>query len=389
MSNTVTEVALGLYQAICEDACLEFPRYEKEFRRHFSELPKLVKSRGLRVLTIDFPELGKYLERSLERGYLGSDYIHIGGRLSAKGPRLFWPLWREVFDESGTIRDVPNVGAVALLRQIFYAVKKLRMECADAYTFKAIADYFVTESHLPDHTFDWDGDTLCDWGNNSTRRVHLHDATRANTRGTFGAPELPIFSDSSGVAEEVDRYLDTLQLVCDQLVSNLGINDGDRRVDFFSITGRHGKGSVSDAKRGGWKYQFPSWGDKLTSLFPFRLVRYDRHLVGSGFMLDRFLYESIFDKYGARTEQLQLSEEGYPNFQGISIQADSSSEDPEDSEAYRIGVDLTSMDAAGRRALSSRLRAVLTTWHSNRCDIARCITVALSRGIQDTDGRNG
>lgn len=271
MSKKLQLVALGLVNCIIDDAARQVTIANKEVSNYKRRLSLLVETRGLRVLTIDFPDSGKFLERSLERGFISDDYPRILGFRRGAGPRLFLALFQMIFNEDGSLKTDYSVEAVFWLRQIFYAVKKLRMESSDERTYATVSSFYSTDAELPRPTLCWDWDDLFGGGSLSSvgDRVHVLDRLPGCVGSDRRSPKSDLWSLIGEHVGPGDRFhneeanaLYTFQKVCDLLVGRLGI------INLESVTGRHGKGAVSDGRPGSWKYQWPIWPGKLERTFP-------------------------------------------------------------------------------------------------------------------------
>lgn len=262
MSKTRIEEVLGLYDSILEDVAIQVPSLAKEMRKYKSRLRLLVENRGLVVLTIAFPQAGKVLERSLSRGLNIHEYPNEFGYWCGSGPRLFLGLFQMIFDKDGKLLGDYSVEAVFFLRQILYAVKKLRMECSDERLYAAVSDLEKTEATLPCPSLDWHGDRLLsdDPLLSSGSRLELSDRDSS----TDGRPLFRFGRRSDGRSESgLSSLLVVAQAVSDRWASMVG------EVDPYRLQGRHGRGSVSDGSPRTWKYHFPSWGSKLSACFPY------------------------------------------------------------------------------------------------------------------------
>lgn len=263
MSNSLNVTVLELYRAILTDCATQFSWKAREAGNLFARLSSLVENRGLRVLTIDFPEGGKFLERSLERGFISDDFPNVLGYRCPEGPRLFLALFELIFDKSGSLRDDYSVEAVFFLRQIFYAVKKLRLECAKERLYATTSAFAKVEDGLPHPTLQWDEDSILhhSWDNIALDHISLRDRSPECVTRVKRTIPLPFGRDTSIPGAGV-RLLDITQRVADVVAVELGY------LDPWEIMGRHGPGAVSDGSQKDWKYIFPTWGEKLNAHFP-------------------------------------------------------------------------------------------------------------------------
>ena len=262
---------LGVLGAILKDVASWYPEGATEWMRAQARLHSLVKTRGVRFLTVDLVAAGKHFDRCLEVGAYSPS--NLPGQASREGlavPRLFEGLLVRVFSRtSGKLRRNVDITAISYLRQLYYAVKKIRMDANDSATYKTVAEFVSIEEAQRNPSLPWDEDTLCD--RNARLRLHIADGMRLSPgleEPTFGfseehdAPRL-------GVSDLYPGVLDTIQHVADIVSSGLG------SLDLLGITPRHGPGAVAD-RQGESKYDFPHWPQKLEGSFPSGFFAYYR-----------------------------------------------------------------------------------------------------------------
>lgn len=253
------EYLLGAYDALCEDIIRWVPDVDRRLiSRDQTLLRRHLETRGLRYFTIDLPEACKAFERCLADGSLvpitvpGFGMARHHGRKDLR-PRLFWALWSRVFSFDGTLRKSPCSTSIAFLRQLMRLFAKYKEDCADAYKYASVRDFFVVEEMLPESSLDWE------------------DPFAAHSHST--SISLDDFSPSTeylGWALERDRGWNGYrtrsqhyQQVLDLLVACLPL------FDITTLRGRHGPGAVSDGRGTRSKYEFPIWPEKLEAIFPF------------------------------------------------------------------------------------------------------------------------
>lgn len=229
-----------------------------DWERDLSRLIHELEHRGSRVLTLDFPALGKHLDKCLsEEMYSPSSLPY--GRLQSrmvKVPVFCRNLYLQIFSPSGKLRDNPSVDALCALRCVLLSLKKLRLDCHIERTRDEVVNFITCEQGIRIPSYSWDEDTPC-FG---TVRLHYGDGTRSN-RG--GDPSL--FADAlPSLDEPPSIWLNTLQQVCDRVSSSLG----DLSLERPTELPKHGPGVVSNLRKGTSKYQFPEWPAKLDATFP-------------------------------------------------------------------------------------------------------------------------
>jgi hypothetical protein len=249
---------LELYAAIYLDIVAYDPGMAKDSERDLSRLSLLVASRGLRVLTIDLPSLGKSLDKALSRGYLLPTDIpgNILGKSRGGYPTLFGSLYKHIFDEDGYILDQPDPNWILFLRQILYLCKKVRLECSKENIHAAVEEFRQIEENILSPNLPWDGDVLLPDDITSSGIQSFTDLGTSRYQRdqlSFWKPEGPL---------SPRPLLIYLQTVCDRVACEFPM------LDTLSIVPRHGKKAVADLRTGSDKYLFPHWPNKLEGLFP-------------------------------------------------------------------------------------------------------------------------
>lgn len=256
MMKSYVDLLKGLYTAILEDVAAHYPEHRDEWNRDLSRLSYCVEKESLSFFTLTLPACGKHLEQCLEAGSFHQSGLAFQTPFSPKTtiPGLFRALLLKVFDRDGALRINVDTQAVRFLRQLYYAGKKIRLECSDAATNKAVAEFFDIErgNRLP--TLLWDSDDLDAY---SPSDLTLIERVREET----GTPDMFGYSDVPGV-EVPSALLRTIEQVADRIVAGFG------EVEQTSLRPKHGPGAVADAKAGVSKYSFPSWPAKLDKVFP-------------------------------------------------------------------------------------------------------------------------
>jgi len=249
----------GLYSAYLSDIAVRIPPLRVDSERDASRLLSLVRSRGLSFLMIDLPTAGKHFDRALSSGHLSSFCI-AGFRPYKRGtsvPRLFKGLMLRVFDENGVLRSDPDITSISLLRQLFYGAKKVEVACSDSRTWEHVHEFFQTDRGVRLPSLNWDEDLL---RTDNLPRLHFGDVDV-----TVPVPLLDLIGDDDQdeVPPAIDPALyDATQSVADIVASSLGVFEGSE------WRAKHGPGAVSDQHHTFFKYDFPSWPDKLGSVFP-------------------------------------------------------------------------------------------------------------------------
>lgn len=256
MKSALHEV-VGLYEKIFEDLSLWHPSIKVELSRDISRLREASLSSGLPLFTITLPNMVKYLQRSLDQGFLVDEHPPLLGAKSKldKRPKLFYGLWSAIFEADGTLKSEPDISAVKSLRQVFLAVKKLNMKCEQRYVDKTIAEFIEIERSLP---ASWDDTWDCDNPIWSRRDGHpiwgaiSVDSSQAN----LPFDSTPVFST------DVDFHWAGFR----DFVARFSAQLGDLHP--FEIRPKHGPGAVSD-RSSYTKYDGLFWTHRLEAVFPY------------------------------------------------------------------------------------------------------------------------
>lgn len=264
---------LGLYDAILSDVASWYPEDATEWRWTQARLRYLVKTQGLRFLTIGLVAQGKHLDKCLAEGaFTFASELKMARWKGHAIPDLFRRLYARVFmKNSGKLRLDVDLFAVSVLRQLHYAAKKVRMECNEHDTIETVREFFDIEKTIRPPSYDWDGDRMCfatvtrpslsrvddQLQNRGDRVEQLAFLFHAPTGESIDDP-VEVFRDFTS---RYPRLLDTIQRVADECSSALGGFEASK------IIPKHGPGAVSDSC-GESKFDFPHWSDKLAGLFP-------------------------------------------------------------------------------------------------------------------------
>lgn len=251
-SHALESVVIGLYESLLKDFQYIDPLIHEELAS-VSHARRLLKSRGLAVFTIAFPDIAKFLERGLRDGVLPDSPPPCAGRRSASDvrPQFLFRFWERIFEMDGSLRASPCTDAIAGLRQLLLVAKKLRLECSEERTNETLNEFLEVDASLPpSHPDTWDADSPT-W-------------TRRTGHPLWGVPQsrdqfLPGF-----VQEEPrvsPREWRVFELVCGSVLQTFG-----PEMEPYSLRPKHGPGAVADDVP--IKYVLPHWPDKLAQVFP-------------------------------------------------------------------------------------------------------------------------
>jgi len=251
----------GLYSAMLSDIAERFPSLRVDCERDASRLLSLVESRGLSFFMIDLPDMGKHFDRCLSLELLTVSGI-AGQRPYKKGvviPRLFKGLLRRVFNDNGVLRVDSDVDCIRYLRQLYYAAKKVKVQCSDSRTWKQVHEFFEIDRKVRRATLSWELDEL---GIEHYPHRHLSDGCNDGAAPLFGLSHAGYSDVEESLAPLPDGVFACAQEVADVVTASIG------RFEPSEWRAKHGPGAVADQRHTQFKYDFPSWPAKLERVFP-------------------------------------------------------------------------------------------------------------------------
>lgn len=210
----------------------------------YTHVERRVKTRGFHeLLLVDFPDLGKVYDQALSSGSLNLTAIPLAfGKLHDVGrfqdSWIFRTLLHATIDGFGQHDVTCTPEDVAFTRQILYLYKKAVIDCPERRVHDAVQEFVSIERELRAPDGSWDSDL---W---FTPKVSFAGSFPTNWSGSRW--------------RHYWHALDWACRLCTPQVPLLGLD----------IKPKHGPGSVSDLRRGGDKYIFPFWPEKLEGLFP-------------------------------------------------------------------------------------------------------------------------
>jgi len=177
--------------------------------------------------------MGKLFDKGLSSGVI--DIKALPTSFSTNG-KLYRYLIMEMADEFGTILDNdPDI--VLFIRSILYLYKKIEIDCPPLRIKDAVDAFVAIEDSLYEPQGSWHSDV---W-----------------------IPHRFLFRESSELLDCHPRG-NRLWEIADKVFTAITPNT---ELCIADIVPRHGPGAVSDLKRGGDKYSFPHWPEKLGSVF--------------------------------------------------------------------------------------------------------------------------
>lgn len=264
------DMLLQVAIAYLEDAQLAYANQVKEFSRDAISLTRGYQTRGLAFFTLDLPSLDEVLTSGLEGGILSAKGPLTGRRSKVDlRPKLFFGLWRLVFDHNGCLLENADPNAIFFLRSLFCLGKKIAVACTPARLQKAVKDYHAIESEVLPPILNWQADDLFD--GYSGRSYRFRDSFMLSD-------ELPLFGESRKGGRDLAELLFAMDRIGSLLSADLGAFDPFTDGESISADGsrdysvgryRHGPGAVADSSRHAFKYDFPNWPSKLQGYFPY------------------------------------------------------------------------------------------------------------------------
>ena len=257
-SKSYVEYVLGLYGAMFVDIVSQRPGLRIECERDYKRLLSAIEQMGLPFVMEVLPAFGKHFDMCLSTGCLTpSGLAHFRPyRKSVVIPRLFKGLLRNIFDDNGVLRSVPDVYSIKSVRQLSMAFKRFRMECPEPKVWKQINEFFKTDNEVVPGSLNWN---LGDFDSDGVTHLHFGD-------GIPHEPSNPLFANAEDgkLVPSIlgHRHSDAIQFVADVICSQLG---AFKPLEWRT---RHGPGAVADMKGSGYKYHFPTWPAKLEQCFP-------------------------------------------------------------------------------------------------------------------------
>jgi hypothetical protein len=263
MSKSRVCELVNVLACILEDATRTFPTLGREFERDLNRLKSLVEARGLPLLLVDFPAVGKHLDRCIAGGHYSPSGLPTtsrrqGGEVT---PVLYRGLYLMVFDEAGSLKASADPEAVFFLRQLLFVAKKVELDCGRKKTAACVQEFAYTDAQLPDPEGYWDAEKPAE-----LRERHFYYGFRKSAQIRSRLMELP--PERRG---EVSAALTLLDKVSDYVASTLGAYN-PREWRF-----KHGPGAIAETTKTKNKYSWSNWSPVLEDEFPISDYGYHSH----------------------------------------------------------------------------------------------------------------
>lgn len=250
---------LGLYGAMLSDIAYRCPELRVDCERDNKRLLSAIEHRGIHFFLVDLPAFGKHFDLCLSKECLTRSGVALMRPYKKRVviPRLFKGLLLRIFDDNGVLRSDLDHQSVRDVRQLCYAVKRLRLACDDSSTWEHVNEFFKIDGEVILGSLNW---SRGDFGSDGSRDLQFgdHVPSRPET-------ELPLGCSESTDPPRLDaEWYASLQWVADIICSEFG------RFNPSEWDPRHGPGAVSDLRVDrAFKYDFPFWPEKLDLVFPY------------------------------------------------------------------------------------------------------------------------
>lgn len=244
--------ALSAFTALLKDCAATYPGLRQDFSRDLSRLGSAIESHGIRFVTETMPAYLKHLDQCLDKRHLSPTRLtHFGVRKRGSAiPSFFQGLALRVFDDSGELKPNYDKNAVRWLRQLLGVFRKFRLDCGPERKDLAIQEFVEVDGECFIASHNWNGGIA--------PSSVLKDGSQC-FRDALSFSDLP----HGFVPHTLYGLLSSVQKAADLMTCMLG------PFDPSEWRFQHGPGAVSDARFGSYKYDFPSWSDRLDSVFPY------------------------------------------------------------------------------------------------------------------------
>lgn len=286
------DFVLGLYDAILLDIAEYYPELRVDCSRDSNRLHSAVKHHGLVFLLDDLVCFGKHFDKCLSEGRLTpSSICHFGGyRRGGSIPKLFKGLILRVFDDNALLDSCPDVRAIKFLRQLFFAAKRIKLNCPDSKSWEQVNEFIKTESEVRQPSLSWSSP---DFSPGRARGLHIADHCLPRLRSESDSNTR---SDSCAHISRSERQWrdDVLQRTFDLTSALIGC---------FKATDwrfRHGPGAVSRPDYEGYKFLPSYWPTRLERCFPYDVFAHANYSLWADHVHHHPGLVPISDEIGAR-----------------------------------------------------------------------------------------
>ena len=267
----------------------------------YKKLERRVKAEGESFLTITLPTFEKSLTRALEVGSVGpGSFVGFDRRRSGL-PRFLGGFLDQIFDNKGTLLDVPSVDCIYAIRHLTVVFGKIQRLCSEERIADAMRQYVEIEQELAEFDLSSLEEFLPRFRQASTllwADVFTHvensvlDTHRLAHDWLLGLDSEPKAQNWALQAASLVKHVDPLDVLLGlkgevknspphvpnavtfnhragqrpgQLVDREIVDPAGR----FRFIPRHGPGATADGLRGNSKYSVSKWPRRLESVFPY------------------------------------------------------------------------------------------------------------------------
>jgi len=272
----------GYISAIFQDVQWMYER-PSDWSRDHSRLLHELGIKGERLLTLDFPAIGKHFDMCLAKGAYVPCSLPLT-RMCSKAiqvPAFLRGLYLRIFSIDGKLRVLPCPDAILAVRTILMGAKKLRLPYKKGSLHEELKEFVRCDQVVRKPSLNWLGDDLYDAGGlqdlpADDRSVSHRNGKRCDTpvERLHFADALPVIDGQHELTFEEyasekkhnppRRLVDIMQQVADIVSSSFG----DFHSENPSELPRHGPGVVSDVTSKETKYAFRQWTSKTDAIFP-------------------------------------------------------------------------------------------------------------------------
>lgn len=258
----------GVILSLFEDLRTAYPTLGGEIDRDISRLRRSIEQRGIHLLVVDLPAIGKHLDRCISDGEYKFLGLPLTKRVSKKVrvPKFLRELYLLIFEGSGRLKDDPSVEAILFLRQILFVGKKADLHCGPEAVVAEVQQMLRTDSELPIPEEVWNAEFPAYSDFQVYQGFYTSPVYRCRIAENFPASQ----------RQELWDVLWALDIVSRELNTALGV------YDFRDWRFRHGPGVVSTSPRGFSKYYWKSWSNRLENAFPIAECGYHNYASWAG-----------------------------------------------------------------------------------------------------------
>lgn len=217
---------------------LRFPELSSCMLEDLQELTERVNARGLGVLLMTLPEIGKSYDKALSSGYFSAEWPPELKRTGS--PAIFERLITASL-RLGEMDDELHPELVFFTRCILYLYKKYEIDCPTEHTIASVREFIEVDRSLREPTHKWENPT--GFTHASVRRLTFYQEDLLDGQPTILKKGIRLLDIVASIATPKNEYIP------------------------WDIHPRHGPGAVSDLSKWGDKYvNLLTWPGKLAEI---------------------------------------------------------------------------------------------------------------------------